>query len=156
MSCTGQYQGNGIAAFLWTMYISVRINCPARWGAVTETGSSFRVMAERNLLVHNEARMRAKRSTTSSIVGRRAGSSLVISSTSSCMNSKPSYFCNNSVSLVSTVKDRRRTGAYLHETPTNDVSKVIDIGLKRIAARSTPMFGCRRIATSTWFVKDVS
>jgi hypothetical protein len=45
---------------------------------------------------------------------------------------------------------------HLHETPTNDVAEVVDIGMKGIAEPSMPVFGSGRIATPTRFVQDIS
>jgi hypothetical protein len=45
---------------------------------------------------------------------------------------------------------------HLHETPTNDVAEVVNIGMKGVAEPSMPTSGGGRIAIPTRFVQNVS
>ena len=83
------HEASGMAALCENRYRTVRRACRARRNIENRLGSCLAIMVERSLSPLRESRMQENLATTLSIDGRFAGSTCVISSIRSCINSKP-------------------------------------------------------------------
>jgi hypothetical protein len=83
---------SGIAASWENIYWTDRKACLARWNMENKEGLCLEMMGERSLNPLSDSRMSENFATISSINGRFAGLTCVISAIRSCMNSKPPYF----------------------------------------------------------------